>query len=473
MATRSPTQTHGYWGNTFALYADLPNVAGATIQSPTLEVGDTAYIPSASALFVCIDATLGAAVWSAMTSGLTSANFDAFGRLRVSNPTTIFDSKLVYDAQPLYWAEAQTGGAPPGGYDQPNACVTLSVTAGAGPETSVRQTRRFFNYQPGKSQLIFQTFNANNVEANTIKRIGYFDATNGFFFELDGTTIVGSGLSFVRRSSSSNPDVPVPQASWNLDTLDGSGGSLNPSGVNLKVNSVQILVIDFEWLGVGSARMGFVINGQIIYAHRFDCANIQQNVYMQTPNLPLRYEIEGTGGAAGSLDCICGTVISEGGQGSTGSPFGFYSPRTLNVANNASTTLLSIQHRGGFERVTIIPTQVGPITAGNGASQWELLYNPTFAFAPAWATSRGFCELDTPASVAPGTAGQAAPGTGTVIASGVFSSTAPAVSLGLRDTTLTLGADVAGVSDVISLVVTNVSGGNEQYLASLNWLALT
>ena len=471
MATRSPTPTHGYWGNTFALPTDLPNVSGATIQSPTLEVGDTAYIPSASALFVCIDATLGAAVWSAMTSGLTSANFDAFGRLRVSNPTTIFDSKLVYDDQPLYWAEEQTGGAPLGVYDQPNACVTLSVT-GAGAETSVRQTRRFFTYQPGKSQLIYQTFNGNSVEANTIKRIGYFDATNGFFFELDGTTIVGSGLSFVRRSSSSNPSVPVPQASWNLDTLDGSGGSLNPSGVNLKVNAVQILVIDFEWLGVGSARMGFVINGQIIYAHRFDCANIQTNVYMQTPNLPLRYEIEGTGGGAGSLDCICGTVISEGGIEATGTAFGVYSPRSTNVANNASTTLLSIRHRGGFERVTIIPTQIGPITAGNGASQWELLYNPTFAVAPAWATSRGFCEIDTPAVAA--AAGQAAIGPNTqTIAAGVFSQNTGSVDLLLRDTTLTLGADVAGVSDVISLRVTNVSGGNEQYLAGLNWLALT
>jgi hypothetical protein len=466
MATRSPTPVHSYWGNTFAAYAQLPNVAGATIQSPTLEVGDTAYIPSASALFVCIDATLGAAVWSAMTSGLTSANFDAFGRLRVSNPTTIFDSKLVYDDQPLYWTEEQTGGAPPGGYDQPNACVTLSVPgAGAGAETSVRQTRRFFTYQPGKSQLIYQTFNANNVQANTIKRIGYFDATNGFFFELDGTTIVGSGLSFVRRSSSSNPDVPVPQASWNLDTLDGSGGSLNPSGVNLKVNAVQILVIDFEWLGVGSARMGFVINGQIIYAHRFDCANIQQNVYMQTPNLPLRYEIEGTGDGAGSLDCICGTVISEGGLQGTGAAFGFYSPRTGNIANNASTTLLSIQHLAGVKRVTIIPTQVGPITAGNGASQWALLYNPTFTTAPTWGTSRGFCEIDT--------AGQADLASGTVIAAGVFSQNTGSVDLILRDTTLTLGADVAGVSDVISLVVTNVSGGNEQYLAGLNWLALT
>jgi hypothetical protein len=459
MATRSPTPTHGYWGNGFAAYADLPNVAGATIQSPTLEVGDTAFVSSASTLYVCIDATLGAAVWSAMTSGLTSANFDAFGRLRVSNPQTVFDSKLVYDAQPLYWAEDLTGATST--YDQPNARVTLAV---GGVGTAIRQTRRFFTYQPGKSQLIFQTFNMNGEVAGCTKRAGYFDNTNGIFLELAG---VGS-VSFVRRSGSATPTTTAPQATWNLDTMDGTG----PSGVTLDWNQTTILTLDFEWLGVGSIRCGFVINGQIIYAHRFDCANISPAVYMSTPNLPLRYEIVG---GAGSLDCICGTVISEGGIEATGSAFGVYSPRSTNVANNARTTLLSIRHASGSgqERITIIPTQVGPITAGNGASQWELLYNPTFAVAPAWATTRGFCEIDTPALVAPGTAGQVNPGSGEVIAAGVFSQNTGAVDLLLRDTTLTLGADVAGTSDVISLVVTNVSGGNEQYLAAINWIALT
>jgi hypothetical protein len=460
MATRSQTPFHNYWGNGFAAYADLPNVAGATIQSPTLEVGDTAFVSSASTLYVCIDATPGAAVWSAMTSGLVPANFDAFGRLRVSNPQTVFDSKLVYDAQPLYWAETLMGLAT-STYDQPNARVTLAVGGGG---TATRQTRRFFTYQPGKSQLIYQTFNMNGEVAGCTKRAGYFDNTNGIFLELAGV----GGVSFVRRSGSATPTTTAPQATWNLDTMDGTG----PSGVTLDWNQTQILILDFEWLGVGSIRCGFVINGQIIYAHRFDCANISPAVYMSTPNLPLRYEIDGTLGGAGSLDCICGTVISEGGIEATGTAFGVYSPRSTNVANNTSTTLLSIRHRAGFERITIIPTQVGPLTAGNGASQWELLYNPTFAVAPAWATSRGFCEIDTPSVGA--AAGQAGIGPDTeVIAAGVFSQNSGAVNLILRDTTLTLGADVAGTSDVISLVVTNVSGGAEQYLAAINWIALT
>ena len=55
----------------------------------------------------------------------------------------------------------------------------------------------------------------------------------------------------------------------------------------------------------------------------------------------------------------------------------------------------------------------------------------------------------------------------------MFSNNAPSISLNLTNATLTLGADVAGVSDVMSLVVTNVSGGNEQYIGAINWIALT
>ena len=115
MATRSPVAFHAYWG-IFSTVGDLPNVAGAATQSNTLQVGDQAYSTADAMIYFCIDATVGAAIWSAM--GLGPANFDAFGRLRVSNPQTIFDAKTVYDAQPLYFAEQQTGGAAAGVWRQ-------------------------------------------------------------------------------------------------------------------------------------------------------------------------------------------------------------------------------------------------------------------------------------------------------------------------------------------------------------------
>jgi hypothetical protein len=462
MSLRSPTPFHSYWGNTFSAYAQLPNVAGALVQTSNVEVGDTAYVPSDDMMYFCIDATVGAAVWSAMGLVPSGPNFDAFGRLRVSNPQTVFDSKLVYDAQTLYWAEQQVG-AGPGVWSASDACVRLTVAAG---QTSVRQSKRYFTYQPGKSQLIFQTFNLWGPVAGVVKRAGYFDAQNGFFLELDSTNAV----NFVRRSTSSSTtgDTKIPQASWNLDAMNGSG----PSGVTLNFAETQILVIDFEWLGVGSARLGFVINGQVIYAHRFDNANINSSVYMSTPNLPIRYEIDSTTGA-GYIDCICSSVSSEGGLQGTGTKFGFALPARLSgIGNGVSQTMFSIKHSLSYERVTIIPTAVAPLADSNGTSKWELIYQPTFAVAPTWGTTRGYCDIDTPVAVV-GAAGQVNPGSGTVIAAGVFSNSTPAANLDLVNTTLTLGADVSGVSDIMSLVVTNTSGGNANYQAAIDWLALT
>ena len=467
MATRSPIAFHAYWG-IFSTSGDLPNVAGAATQSNTLQVGDQAYSTADSMIYFCIDATVGAAIWSAM--GLGPANFDAFGRLRVSNPQTVFEAKTVYDPQPLYFAEQQTGGAAAGSWSALNASFTLAVAAN---QTSVRQSRRYLNYQPGKSQLIFITFNLNGIVANTIKRAGYYEGDggvppgNGFFLELSGGV-----ASLHRRSSSSTASVSVPQASWNLDPMNGSG----PSGVTLDFSDVQILVIDFEWLGVGSARMGFVINGQIIYAHRFDCANVDQAVYMSTPNLPVRWEIQGLAGLVGtdSINCICASVNSEGGVQSAGTQFAYVMPAlTSNVAGGATRTLFSIRHTGAYPRVTIVPINVSPCCDTNGVNSWELVYNPTFpTTAPTWGTiNQGYLDVDI--------VGQAVGGT--VIEAGTFTDAVGAQNLNLRDTTLTLGNPVVVNNlgtpstdfDVISLRVKNLSGNNHTYIASLAWIAVT
>jgi len=453
VATRSPIAFHAYWG-IFATSGDLPNVAGAPTQSATLQVGDQAYSTADSMLYFCVNATLGAAIWSAM--GFTSANFDAFGRLRVSNPQTVFEAKTVYDAQPLYFAERQTGGAAAGVWSASNASVTLTVAAN---QTSVRQSRRYLNYQPGKSQLIFHTFNLGGIEADTIKRAGYFDDDNGIFLELSNGV-----ASFQRRSSSSTPSTSVTQASWNLDPMDGTG----PSGVTLNFAETQILLIDFEWLGVGSIRVGFVINGVIYYAHRFDCANVSPHVYMSTPNLPTRWEIQGLAGLVGtaSIECICTSVNSEGGVQSAGTQFGYVMPAlTSNVAGGTTRTLFSIRHTGAYPRVTIVPINVSPCSDSNGVNSWELVYNPTFpTTAPTWGTiNQGYLDVDI--------VGQAVGGT--VIEAGTFTDSVGAQNLNLRDTTLTLGADVAGTSDIISLRVKNLSGNNHTYIASLAWIAVT
>ena len=138
------------------------------------------------------------------------------------------------------------------------------------------------------------TFVMNTSKTNLRQRVGYFGSNNGFFLEQNGTTI-----QFVKRSSvtGSVVDTPITQSNWNIDKLDGTG----PSLLTLDLTSPQILFIDLEWLGVGSVRMGFVINGQFIHCHTFHHANSNtapKGAYMQTACLPIRQEIENTAATA-------------------------------------------------------------------------------------------------------------------------------------------------------------------------------
>lgn len=392
------------------------------------------------------------------STSLTPANFDAFGRLRISAPQTIFDSKLVYDQQSLYWTEKMTGAGTSSNWSNFDACQNLVIQdPGA---YIIRQTKRYFNYQPGKSHLIFQTFNLYGFTPDVTKRVGYFDDDNGIFLQLDPTT-----ASICRRSQSTTGSLTVPQSAWNVDRLDGTGAS----GLTLQWGTTQILVIDFEWLGVGSVRVGFVINGEIVYAHQFNNANVNGYVYMSTPNLPVRYELEATGPAPfyATMACICSSVSSEGGIQGTGTKYSFSTPAAVGpVSNGGSATLFNVQHDPLKPRVTIIPQTINALAKSNGMSRWELVLNATIGGTPSWSTV-GYTQVDTAgvATVAP---------TSVVIASGVFSNNAPATNLDLANTTLTLGTNVDGtVSDTLSLIVYNLSGGNETYLGSIDWLALT
>jgi hypothetical protein len=240
-------------------------------------------------------------------AGNISASIDAFGRMRVSNPYTLFDGGLRYGDNTFKWDQQDTGSA--SSSFLPNESSILMATTGAG--SAVRQTKQVFSYQPGKSLLTMLTFVMNTPTAGVTQRAGYFGAQNGVYFEIDGVDI----NLVIRKYTSGSVDSTtekIPRSSWNGDRLDGQGGQSNISGVTLDVTKAQIFWSDIEWLGVGSVRCGFVINGQFVVAHIFHHANILDRVYMTTASLPLRYELVSTGPAA-SMRAICSTVISEGG----------------------------------------------------------------------------------------------------------------------------------------------------------------
>jgi hypothetical protein len=294
----------------------------------------------------------------------TGVALDAFGRARTSQPFTLFDSSHRYRDNGL-WSTANTAGSDYA-FSANEGLVNLNVNTTANTEV-IRETTKVFSYQPGKSLQVLNTFAMSPAKAGLRQRIGYFGAQNGIYIEQDGTEI-----SFVKRSfvSGSIVETKVLQSDWNIDPLDGTGSSR----LILDLSKAQIMWCDIEWLGVGTVRMGFVIDGKLIHCHSFHHANIEPTTYITTASLPLRYEIKNTSATSSNstLKQICSTVISEGGYGlvgtqqSIGNPIN--SPRTLGTAGTFYP-VISLRLKASPNRLDTIAVlsklSAMPITSGN------------------------------------------------------------------------------------------------------------
>ncbi len=397
-----------------------------------------------------------------------SPNIDAFGRLRVSQPVNLWTSEFQHNKHPLYFDEVTaTNGTVT---HLPNeSAVSLAVSTDNASK-AIMQTFEYFRYQPGKSQVIAMTFVADSQQANTDMRIGYFDDENGFFLELTGA----SDINMVRRTKTSGTVVnnKVEKASWNLDKLNGSGAS----GMTLDLTKGQILWIDFQWLSLGRVRMGFDIDGVIVYAHEFMVANVLTVPSSTTGNLPVRWEIVNTAGAAAikTLAAVCSTVFSEGGVDfELGHPFSGGNGVTRRTISTIPYPICSIRPATTFNSITNrIKVRIESIEMLTDQDiLWQLIYKPssiandTFAVGPVTHSS---VEVDI--------AGTAITG-GIIVDSGYISSGSKKASGAQRVPFLsklpfTLDAAGSDQSRSVSLVLTRASGADASCAAQFNWVEI-
>jgi len=308
---------------------------------------------------------------------------DAFGRTRVSAPLTLFDSSHRYNDNGLWSTSSGTGGT--SAFNANQGLVDLNVTTASGSEI-IRETNKVCSYQPGKSLLAMSTFVMDAPKANLRQRVGYYGASNGVYLEVSGTT----GPAFVERSSVSGSlvETRVAQANWNIDKLDGNG----PSGFTLDLTKAQILWFDIEWLGLGTVRAGFVINGAFIHCHSFHHANLITSTYITTASLPLRYEITNVGTTASNstLKQVCSTVLSEGGyelrgaQSAINTPVA--SPRDLTSAST-DYPVISIRLKSTRLDAIVILTALSIMGITNNANyNWKVIVGGTTT-GGSWATT--------------------------------------------------------------------------------------
>ena len=394
------------------------------------------------------------------TAGMSS---DAFGRQRIAQPLTLFDSSHRYQDNGL-WATA-TGVSSTATFDANQGLVTLNVPTTSGAYVK-RETKQVFSYQPGKSLLIMSTFVMEPAKTNLRQRVGYFNNDNGLYFQINGTT-----NSFVERSSvtGSVVETVVNQIDWNVDKLDGN----SPSGITLDLTKAQILWMDIEWLGLGTVRVGFIIDGKFIQCHAFNHANTITSTYITTASLPLRYEIEnlGTTTSSSTLKQVCSTVISEGGyelrgkQNAVGTPIS--TPYDL-TATGVKYPVASIRLKTSPNRLDaiVIPTATSILGVGNNATfAWTLQQGATTS-GGTWTSAGADSAIEYNLS------GVSSSG-GSPLARGYISSTTQSsVSLNILKEALfnfQLRRDgFTGTPEEFSLLVETKTAGDDVY-AALDW----
>lgn len=353
-----------------------------------------------------------------------NAAADAFGRLRVSEPFTLFESSFRYGDNGK-WSTLVSGSGTTT-FNEYQGLVQLGVTTLSGDKVH-RETTKVFPYQPGKSLLVMNTFVMAPKQKNQRQRIGYFSGDNGIFveqnedgepefvlrsivntFEIatpvttsiivpanwnafstaseveinDGITVTlldGATWFIGTTVPESYIDTKVKQSNWGYDKLNGKGKST----YTLDLTKAQIFWADFEWLGAGTVRVGFVINGKFIHCHSFHHANKIDSTYITTASLPCRYEIENldTTTTSGILKQICSTVLSEGGYELRGEAHSvgtsIDSPYDL-TSTGVQYPVASIRLKSGELDNVAIPVGINLLGLTNNANyKWSLIKNGT------------------------------------------------------------------------------------------------
>lgn len=321
-----------------------------------------------------------------LTEGV--GQLDAFSRLRVSNPETLFEVQTQYGVEPFKMEAGVTGTGLAATHDANTRLVAVAVATGTG--TSFYQSYQYSPYQPGKSQFLAMTFVIGAAVSGAVVDVGYFDLNNGVIFRQNGTTNLQIGIR--TSTSGSAVDTFINQSSWNLDPLNGTG----PSRVTLDITKSQILVLDLQYLGMGRVRVGFDIGGDIIYAHEFMNANNLSLPYMQQATLPVQMLVTGNSLPSTKTSYFkCATVVSEGGFIED---FGYSlsTPQATAVAGSgARVPLIAIRPKTTFNSITnrelFIAEQLNIIITGTNPIFWELVIGGTFS-------GQTFADINTAAS---------------------------------------------------------------------------
>lgn len=387
-----------------------------------------------------------------------TGNLDAFGRLRVADLTSLLEVSQVLDKRP-YIVDEVTGGTVTSFHGgKGNSRVRMS---GTGVNSYViRQTFNYAVYQPGKSQLFEASFANFQLEADVVKRVGYFNSESGstysknfdgFFLESNGIT---NKISFQIWKTGS--------LTYSADTTTWDSNEFDPLTIDWSLTN--LMVTDFQWLGVGRVRFGLVLGGLLYYFTSYVAANNISSVYMTSPNKPIRYELKVSGGT-GYFDMICSQVSMEGSLNQLVIPLGIVGPSSQVTFSTAGTKypFIGIKMNTGYEDVSPILQNINILNTSNDNYYCTVEINPTITGSYTFSATS---QPEVLKSIGDGT--QTINTTGPILASFIGEAGTTALSnFELLNSQVNPGSNINGVSQEIWVCITPL-GDNATFFGSLN-----
>jgi len=346
----------------------------------------------------------------------------AFGEISTANPEAKAQISFEYGINAQTMTTAVTGS---GTVTTSGSLLILSTTA-ASSSSAQLISRRYLKYRPGqgacaRGTMIFTTGASNSKQ---YAGVGNSSLTDGFFFGYSGTTF---GIFYINNSSETH----IPQSTWNVDVMDGSNSSSNPSGMNLDVTKGNVWQIKYQYLGFGCIY--FYIehdtDGEFTLVHVIRYPNSATSTSLSNPSLNLLWRVVNTTNTSNIvLKAGSGALFLEG-------ICQFIGPKNA-IDNNKSsittlTNILTLKNATSYNTVTNrgqvrVRSVSCSYDGGNGVSTLQVILNTTLGGSPSYTMISG-TSADGGATITSGQSIVSYDTAGTTISGGIvlFNTTLP------------------------------------------------
>lgn len=324
----------------------------------------------------------------------------AFGEIRTAELTPVVQTSFVYgiNTDLILTSSFGTGTITTG-----SALVSVHTGASTNSSASI-STIKPLKYNAGQGATSRFTALFTEGVAGNNQFVGSFDDNNGYKFGY-------SGSSFGICRTQNGVDFFTSQSAWNIDKMDGSSNSSNPSGQLLDTTKGNVYEIKFQYLGFGSIIYSVEdsTTGLIVPVHNEQYANNNTVPSVFNPTLPIRAFTENTTNSTDiSVKCGSFSGFVEGKRelvGPINSTFNVKNPdtseHTITIRNKTEFRGISNQVRA-YIQIFSFSSQVSG-QSGDPVSI-EVIKNATFGSSLTYAdiSTNSIIEVSTTNSTVTG-----------------------------------------------------------------------